>query len=127
MWMDDPDGIGIVLVEVPADYPLRRDPRPASAPRWRQEESRKGNTLHRLSPTPGTGDFLPRFLPKEVASGVEMPSLLVTAAKMGGRGHVLPAFQAGDPMSATMPYLWTGWRSDGVRHSQESCPAAGAE
>jgi predicted enzyme related to lactoylglutathione lyase len=33
MWIEDPDGIRIVLVEVPADHPLRRDPRPASPPR----------------------------------------------------------------------------------------------
>ena len=25
MWIEDPDGIRIVLVEVPADHPLRRD------------------------------------------------------------------------------------------------------
>jgi predicted enzyme related to lactoylglutathione lyase len=29
MWIADPDGVRIVLVEVPADHPLRRDPRPA--------------------------------------------------------------------------------------------------
>lgn len=29
MWIEDPDGIPIVLVEVPADHPLRRDPRSA--------------------------------------------------------------------------------------------------
>jgi catechol 2,3-dioxygenase-like lactoylglutathione lyase family enzyme len=29
MWITDPDGIRIVLVEIPADHPLRRDPRPA--------------------------------------------------------------------------------------------------
>jgi len=28
MWIEDPDGLPIVLVEVPADHPLRRDPRP---------------------------------------------------------------------------------------------------
>jgi predicted enzyme related to lactoylglutathione lyase len=28
MWLEDPDGVPIVLVEVPADHPLRRDPRP---------------------------------------------------------------------------------------------------
>ena len=33
MWIQDPDGIKIVLVEVPADHPLRRDPRSASPPR----------------------------------------------------------------------------------------------
>ena len=33
MWIEDPDGIRIVLVEVPADHPLRRDPRAASPPR----------------------------------------------------------------------------------------------
>ena len=31
MWIEDPDGIRIVLVEVPADHPLRRDRRPLSA------------------------------------------------------------------------------------------------
>ena len=29
MWISDPDGIRIVLVEIPADHPLRRDPRSA--------------------------------------------------------------------------------------------------
>ena len=33
MWIQDPDGIQIVLVEVPGDHPLRRDPRSASPPR----------------------------------------------------------------------------------------------
>jgi catechol 2,3-dioxygenase-like lactoylglutathione lyase family enzyme len=33
MWIQDPDGIRIVLVEVPADHPLRRDLRSASSPR----------------------------------------------------------------------------------------------
>ncbi len=33
MWIEDPDGVRIVLVEVPADHPLRRDPRSASPPR----------------------------------------------------------------------------------------------
>ena len=33
MWISDPDGIRIVLVEVPAGHPLRRDPRSASPPR----------------------------------------------------------------------------------------------
>src|SRR5690242_806170 len=32
MWIQDPDSIQIVLVEVPADHPLRRDPRSASPP-----------------------------------------------------------------------------------------------
>jgi catechol 2,3-dioxygenase-like lactoylglutathione lyase family enzyme len=27
MWVEDPDGVQIVMVEVPADHPLRRDPR----------------------------------------------------------------------------------------------------
>jgi catechol 2,3-dioxygenase-like lactoylglutathione lyase family enzyme len=27
MWIEDPDGVRIVLVEVPAGHPLRRDPR----------------------------------------------------------------------------------------------------
>ena len=32
MWIQDPDGIRIVLVEVPPGHPLRRDPRPAAPP-----------------------------------------------------------------------------------------------
>ena len=32
MWIEDPDGIQIVLVEVPADHPLRRDLRALSPP-----------------------------------------------------------------------------------------------
>jgi predicted enzyme related to lactoylglutathione lyase len=30
MWLEDPDGVPIVLVEVPADHPLRRDQRSSS-------------------------------------------------------------------------------------------------
>ena len=30
MWIEDPDGIQIGLVEVPANHPLRRDPRSSS-------------------------------------------------------------------------------------------------
>ena len=30
MWVEDPDGVRIVLVEVPAGHPLRRDPRTPS-------------------------------------------------------------------------------------------------
>jgi len=33
MWIQDPEGIQIVLVEVPADHPLRRDPRSATPSR----------------------------------------------------------------------------------------------
>ena len=32
MRIEDPDGVRIVLVEVPADHPLRRDPRASSPP-----------------------------------------------------------------------------------------------
>jgi catechol 2,3-dioxygenase-like lactoylglutathione lyase family enzyme len=35
MWIEDPDGIRIVLVEVPAGHPLRRDPRSALPPERR--------------------------------------------------------------------------------------------
>ena len=31
-WVDDPDGVRIHLVEVPADHPIRRDSRPAPGP-----------------------------------------------------------------------------------------------
>jgi catechol 2,3-dioxygenase-like lactoylglutathione lyase family enzyme len=32
MWIEDPDGVRIVLVEVPADHPIRRDLRSFSPP-----------------------------------------------------------------------------------------------
>ena len=32
MWIEDPDGVRIVLVEVPADHPLRRDSRSLPPP-----------------------------------------------------------------------------------------------
>jgi len=32
MWIEDPDGLPIVLVEVPRDHPLRRDQRPSPSP-----------------------------------------------------------------------------------------------
>ena len=32
MWIEDPDGVQIVLVEVPAGHPLRRDPRSGPPP-----------------------------------------------------------------------------------------------
>jgi catechol 2,3-dioxygenase-like lactoylglutathione lyase family enzyme len=32
MWIEDPDGVRIVLVEVPADHQLRRDPRSLPPP-----------------------------------------------------------------------------------------------
>ena len=35
MWIEDPDGARIVLVEIPVDHPLRRDPR--SLPRQHDE------------------------------------------------------------------------------------------
>jgi predicted enzyme related to lactoylglutathione lyase len=31
MWIEDPDGVRVVLVEVPADHPLRRDQRGVSS------------------------------------------------------------------------------------------------
>jgi len=31
MWIEDPDSVRIVLAEVPADHPPRRDPRSAPA------------------------------------------------------------------------------------------------
>jgi catechol 2,3-dioxygenase-like lactoylglutathione lyase family enzyme len=33
MWVADPDGVRIVLIEVQADHPLRRDPRTPTRPR----------------------------------------------------------------------------------------------
>ncbi len=32
MWIEDPDGVRIVMVEVPADHPLRRDSRSFAPP-----------------------------------------------------------------------------------------------
>ena len=47
MHIEDPDGIRIILVEVPADHPLRRDPRPAlSLPPCGCRLTRSGFRLH---------------------------------------------------------------------------------
>ena len=40
MWIEDPDGRRVVLVEVPAGHPLRHDPRPALPPRRRSPSTR---------------------------------------------------------------------------------------
>jgi predicted enzyme related to lactoylglutathione lyase len=32
LWIEDPDGVRIVLVEVPASHPIRRDSRPSPPP-----------------------------------------------------------------------------------------------
>jgi uncharacterized glyoxalase superfamily protein PhnB len=32
LWIEDPDGVRIVLIEVPADHPLRRDSRALAPP-----------------------------------------------------------------------------------------------
>ena len=46
MWIADPDGIRIVLVEVPAGHPLRRDPRSALPPDGAPHAARfRGNVL----------------------------------------------------------------------------------
>jgi len=42
MWIQDPDGIQIVLVEVPAEHPLRRDPRSLSATMTKPTRKRMG-------------------------------------------------------------------------------------
>jgi catechol 2,3-dioxygenase-like lactoylglutathione lyase family enzyme len=58
MWIEDPDGLRIVLVEVPADHPLRRDPRSALAPTLRTLMS-----LPRDGPLRRLPDPLPRPRP----------------------------------------------------------------
>ena len=35
MWISDPDGLRLVIVEIPADHPLRTDQRPASPQKTR--------------------------------------------------------------------------------------------
>ena len=41
MWIEDPGGVRIVLVEVPAGHPLRRDPRSALTPALSAAEADK--------------------------------------------------------------------------------------
>jgi len=50
MWIEDPDGVPIVLVEVPADHPLRRDPRhrqrdPKAVNHMRHERASRGQAI----------------------------------------------------------------------------------
>ena len=49
MWIEDPDGIRIVLVEVPADHPLRRDPRSA-LPLGRRKRMPHNSAFHGTQP-----------------------------------------------------------------------------
>ena len=51
MQIQDPDGIRIILVEVPADHPLRRDPRPAlpPGPRTRMPHANALHQTHRVT------------------------------------------------------------------------------
>jgi hypothetical protein len=49
MQLKDPDGIRIVLVEVPANHPLRLDPRPGLQP-GRRTRMPHNNALHRNAP-----------------------------------------------------------------------------
>jgi catechol 2,3-dioxygenase-like lactoylglutathione lyase family enzyme len=53
MWVEDPDGIRIVLVEVPAGHPLRRDPRSALPPGRPAARLLSGSVVHPMYP-PGT-------------------------------------------------------------------------
>jgi catechol 2,3-dioxygenase-like lactoylglutathione lyase family enzyme len=48
MWIEDPDGIRIVLVEVPAGHPLRRDPRSALPPGRRTACGTTARSVHVL-------------------------------------------------------------------------------
>jgi|HubBroStandDraft_6_1064221.scaffolds.fasta_scaffold339408_2 hypothetical protein len=91
MWIEDPDGIRIVLVEIPADHPLRRDPRPASAPTMTSlTRKRMGRTAAcwmtflfdvNLN-SPGEGD--PGLPPKRAN---ERPRSLPRSRKTPGRSH----------------------------------------
>ena len=52
MWIEDPDGVQIVLVEIPADHPLRRDPRSSSLdPRPAPSMPKLASTLRFVHPT----------------------------------------------------------------------------
>jgi catechol 2,3-dioxygenase-like lactoylglutathione lyase family enzyme len=52
MHIEDPDGLRIILVEVPADHPLRRDPRPALPPRPRTACRATTRSTKRAGPAP---------------------------------------------------------------------------
>jgi hypothetical protein len=52
MWITDPDGIRIVLVEVSAGHPLRRDPRPAAGAACKLTRPRHGQALIRAVRSP---------------------------------------------------------------------------
>ena len=66
MWIEDPDGIRIVLVEVPAGHPLRRDPRSALPPALAAAEAdkaafprkRDGGSEWPARGQPGTGSLV---------------------------------------------------------------------
>ncbi len=56
MWIEDPDGLRIVLVEVPADHPLRRDTRSLPAcGLGRQSKATRGPAARHELRQPGNG------------------------------------------------------------------------
>jgi catechol 2,3-dioxygenase-like lactoylglutathione lyase family enzyme len=56
MWIEDPDGLRIVLVEVPADHPLRRDTRSLPAcGLGRQSKANRGPAARHELRQPGNG------------------------------------------------------------------------
>ena len=71
MWIEDPDGIRIIVVEVPAGHPLRRDPRPALPPGRRTLCASQHAPARRGIPAPARYAGMSEF---EVAAGTACAS-----------------------------------------------------
>jgi predicted enzyme related to lactoylglutathione lyase len=55
-WVDDPDGVRIHLVEVPAGHPLRRDIRPVPVPTSTSTSTPTSTSTATPAPAPAPGD-----------------------------------------------------------------------
>jgi predicted enzyme related to lactoylglutathione lyase len=93
MHIEDPDGIRIVLVEVPADHPLRRDPRPALPPGRTACRTTMSSTETRRSAPPGMRHerVLPRTAAtyKHMQAGQPVTSAIEACATTAGDAKAL--------------------------------------
>jgi catechol 2,3-dioxygenase-like lactoylglutathione lyase family enzyme len=81
MWIEDPDGIRIVLVEVPAGHPLRRDPRSALPPGiagiTSQRLNRRPNARFRLWSLAAISSWQGRRRQADRLAGSAQPQLII--------------------------------------------------
>ena len=94
MWIEDPDGIRIVLVEVPAGHPLRRDPRSALPPGRRTVCRITARSTERGSPAPALS-AANECASESPLTGATTGPLAQSACAMQPRAYAMPGAPAG--------------------------------